>query len=131
MGDSDDFKRLNKPPKNLDLKPSNHSMSEKFPTNCSTLTIENDGPEPKRNANDDEIDIVKSHDGNLPPNKINADNYFAENDVQESDNNVEHIIIGVVARSKDENVSQNSINMDSNHETGKIFTFVLMVLNFI
>ena len=130
MGDSDDFKMLNLQPKNLDFKPNNYPVSEKLPTNCSTLKIENDGSEPKRNANNDEIDIVMSNDGNLPPNKINTDNYFAENDVQEPDNNVKHTIIEVVAKSKDGSISQNSINVDSNHETGEIFKFVFIVFEY-
>ena len=73
IGDSDDFKMLSLQQKNLMICPHNHQRIE-TPPNHSQTDLENDGTEPKKNAADDEMDVVMSNDENLQINNTNVDN---------------------------------------------------------
>ena len=112
MGDSDDFKMLSKQSKELDVEHDNYQEVEQLSTNCSILGVDSNGQEPKKNENDDDIDIVLSHAENLPQNDPNIDNHLAENDIHEPHDNVEHTIVEIVTAT-DENVPLNLVNVDN------------------
>ena len=113
MGDSDNFKMLGQQPNGLELKSDDHPGLETLPPNHSQSELDNDSPVPKKNASDDEIDIIMSdNEQNLPQDNSNVGNVGAENDLQEPKNNAENAIIEIVPTT-DANVSQILINPDN------------------